>query len=131
MNKFFMLVLSVAVLGMTACSGAKSAAKEEMKTIEGTWSATVAGTPAGTIPLELTFMKEGEDYKGHITANGSKTDLRSVKVMENKASASFYSSEYGADIYFTVNYSPETDTVEGYVMDEFKITGKRKMMEGN
>jgi len=126
-----MLLLSITLVGLTACSATKSAAKEEMKTIEGTWTATVMDTPAGTVPVELTFMKEGEDYKGHIMANGSKTDLRSVKVEENKASASFYSSEYGADIYFTVNYNPATDTVEGYVMDEYKITGKRKMTEGN
>lgn len=146
MSKLCWLLCAVLLLSIAACSGSKSttstsptsptttttsttsATASSAKTLVGTWSTLVTGTPAGDVPAELAITKTGDVYVGTFTApGGSPVKLNDVKVVDNKFSGSFYASEYGMDIYFTVELKPDTDTLEGWVLDSYKMTGKRKM----
>jgi hypothetical protein len=128
-NSLAHLLLAASLLGMVACSSARKAA-EAPKSAVGAWDILVSGTPMGNIPAELLFEQDGEAYKGFIATQNEKSELRNLKVADNKVTGSFYSQAYGADIYFNATYNPEMDTIEGWVMDEFKLTGKRKAAEG-
>jgi hypothetical protein len=57
---------------------------------------------------------------------GVRTDLTDVKVEGNKATVNFYSSQFGVDVYFTAILNETGDAISGYVMDSFKMSGKRK-----
>ena len=128
-NSLAHLLLAAFLLGTVACSSARKAA-EAPKSAVGAWDILVSGTPMGNIPAELVFEQNGDDYKGAIITQNEKSELRNLKVADNKVTGSFYSQAYGADIYFDATYNPELDTIEGWVMDEFKLTGKRKAAEG-
>lgn len=120
------LLLASSLLGMLACSSARKAT-EAPKSAVGAWDILVSGTPMGDVPAELLVEMDGGDaYKGFIATQSEKNELRNLKVVDNKVSGAFYSSAYGADIYFDATYNPETDTIEGWVMNEYKLTGKRK-----
>jgi len=128
-NPLAHLMLALSLLGMIACSSTrKKAAEAPPKTAVGAWSVVVAGTPMGDIPADLIFEPDGDGYSGYIMAETEKNTLRDLKIVDNKVSGSFYSPAYGTDIYFDATYNPETDTVEGWMMNDFKFTGKRKVM---
>ena len=119
------LLLASSLLGMLACSSARKAA-EAPKSAVGAWDIMVSGTPMGNVPAELRVETDGDAYNGFIATQSEKSELRNLKVVDNKVSGAFYSSAYGADIFFDATYNPETDTIEGWVMNEYKLTGKRK-----
>ena len=125
------LLLSFSLLfvlfSISSCSSSKKVAKEEaVKSPVGTWAGMVAGTPMGDLPIELVLNQEGDSYSGAINSEAVSTKLSEVKIVDNKITGSFYSADYGQDIYFDAQYNPDSDTVEGWFMDEFKFTGKRK-----
>lgn len=134
MIRFLSFSLLVTALLVAGCSSARKATtstgttKEVMaeKSVAGTWSALVAGTPAGDVPFDMILTKEGEAYKGYVQANGQRMDLQNLKVEASKITCSFYSNEYGTDITMDINWKSDTDTLEGWVMDSFRLTGKRK-----
>ncbi|NJK83769.1 MAG: hypothetical protein HC912_08080 [Saprospiraceae bacterium] len=117
-----------------ACSASKKSTTENTtttapvsKTAVGDWAVTVSDTPAGTVETNMVIEQMDNAYKGHINLGETKVVIDNLKVVDNKVSGSFYSADYGVDVYFTMQYDPANDTLSGYLMDSFKATGKRKM----
>lgn len=145
MRKFLILSACFALMLMfNACSATKSASKskdttgnvtqpEEKKiaataadSFIGGWSTSVSGTPAGDVNFDLFFEQIDGKYKGYIMGEGQRTDLSDIKVEGNKVNVSFYSSQFGVDVYFSATLNEAGDAISGYVMDSYKLTGKRK-----
>lgn len=123
-------VLLLAALLAAACSASKKAA-EAAKPMgpAGAWMTTVVGTPMGDVDAEVVLMEEGDTFKGYVVSNGERMELRNVKVDGDKVSASFFSQAVGSDIYMDITYKSDTDTLEGWVMDSYRIKGERKTAE--
>lgn len=120
-------ILILVFVGFSACSATKKASAEAIpKTPAGTWNAEVAGTPMGNISTEMVLLNEGDSYTGYIMAGDEKADLENLKVTDNKITGNFFARSYGVEVTVDAVYKPETDTIEGWLMDSFRMTGKRK-----
>jgi hypothetical protein len=118
---------ALAVVALSACSAIKKASTEAMpKTPAGTWSTEIMGTPMGNISAEMVLMKEGDSYTGYVLSGEERMDLEDLEVSENKIRANFFAHSYNTEVTIDAVYKPETDTIEGWLLDSFRITGKRK-----
>ncbi len=134
--KILTIALWLAITGIATigCSAAKKAATDTTtvpapttKTAVGEWLVTVADTPAGTIEANMVIEQVEDTYKGNMGVAGAKIIIDNLKIVDNKVTGSFYASDYGVDVYFSMQYDATNDTLNGYLMDSFKATGKRKM----
>ncbi len=126
-----LFVLLMVTLLAVACSTSKKAAEAANPAgPAGIWATTVVGTPMGDVDAEMVLMEEGDALKGYVVSNGERMELRNVKVEGEKVSASFFSQAVGSDIFMDVTYKSDTDTLEGWVMDSYRIKGERKAQDG-
>jgi PBP1b-binding outer membrane lipoprotein LpoB len=128
------LCLAIAGLSTVGCSASKKATTDATtatapmtKSAVGEWLVTVSDTPAGTVEASMVIEQIENAYKGNMGVAGSKVIIDNLKIVDNKITGSFYSSDYGVDVYFSMQYDAANDTLSGYLMDSFKVTGKRKM----
>ena len=84
------------------------------------------GTPMGNISAEIVLVKEGDTYTGYIVSENEKWDIERLNVSENNISGKFFARSYGTEVTLDAVYKPETDTIEGWLMDSFRMMGKRK-----
>ncbi len=134
-NLTIALCLAIAGLFTFSCSTSKKAATDATvatatpmtKTAVGEWLVTVSDTPAGTVEANMVIEQIENAYKGNMIVGGAKVMIDNLKIVDNKVTGSFYASDYGVDVYFTMQYDAINDTLSGYLMDSFKATGKRKM----
>jgi hypothetical protein len=126
-------LLAVSIIALSACGASRKTVETVstmppavVKTMEGAWQILVADTPMGDVAGELVLEKNETGYASYVVFSGEKMNVRNLKVSEKEISGSFYSGNVGADIYFNSAWKEDTDTLEGWVMDSYKMTGKRK-----
>ncbi len=119
-------VLCALALGFSACSASKKLAKKPMG-FEGNWEVAIKDTPAGDFNASMVIQKMDDKYVGHFTNQGSKVDLEDIRIEDRKLNSSFYSSEYGMDITIEAELQEDNNSISGWVLDSYKLTGVRKM----
>ncbi len=149
MKQFSIWVLTL-VVGMTisACNTTKKVATsttEEKATMTetaeksmaeakgtmsmvGAWDLTISDTPAGDVEASMMVEETNGAYKAYMGTTDGKVEVDDLKVEGNKMSGSFYNSEYGIDVDFNISLDETGKKLSGYLMDQFKVTGKRKTM---
>lgn len=106
----------------------KSMADASAKSVAGAWDLTISDTPAGNVQADMVIEGSAGNYKAYMGAGDEKVAVDDFKVDGNKVSGSFYNSEYGVDVYFNMTLDETGNTLKGYMMDQFAVKGKRKMM---
>ena len=133
MKNLIRLVLLVFALGIiSSCSATKGVAAKKVKEVipmgyVGAWDVTISDTPAGTITAELTIDKKDGAYSGFFISDGNKMNLDNISVEGGKLSTNFYSAQYGVDVSIATELEEGDTRFSGWVMNDFKITGTRKV----
>lgn len=115
------LLLFALMLGISVYSQAQS-----NDVLIGTWDIVVEDTPQGNVNVHLIIEKVDGKLKAKFKPVGSNQESPISNISEQENGITLYFFAEGYDLYMTVRPAAEdTDTVTGFLVDEFPVKGKR------
>lgn len=105
--------------------GSISAQEPSNDFFTGKWELLFPGTPRGDYKMQLTVVREGDELKAVMTAEGE-DPVESTRVDEKKGKSItiHYTNNSGFEVYLFIEKNGD-DAIKGSMMNMFNATGKR------
>lgn len=132
----FVLILAACGTSKTATSTTASGTAVEEKTMStakaaadvflGSWNYSVNNTPAGSLTGELVVSKTDGQYSAYILDDGTRYDMKDLKIDGEQLSGKIYYPLYGGDAALRLKHNPADGTLSGMAIDTYSVTATRK-----
>ncbi|TJY33481.1 hypothetical protein [Pontimicrobium aquaticum] len=123
MKKPTLFLSFIALFIITSCGSSKKAAKVDPYI--GAWNMLIEDTPQGNVSATMTILKnDAGEYSGTLNSDLGLINLKDVKIIESKISASFITQDMDFDLTGTFQEMMFKGFVSGMGYD-FKADGKK------